>query len=312
MSKTRKIVIDCDPGIDDALAIFMALASDRLEVMGITTVAGNVSIDNVTRNARSLVTMAGAAGKIPVCRGASGPFLTERRDGGHVHGADGVGNVTLPEPTFDEDSRGAAEFIKETADTLGGELELVTIGPLTNIAEALHQYPDLAGKIKGIVMMGGAAGFGNCTPAAEFNIYADAHAAAAVFQSGIPIDMYGLDVTNRALITNEERVSLRPVGKAVSAVCCDMLKAYADFYESVGFSGLALHDPFAVAGAIDETLVTFENRYVAVETQGTLTRGKTVVDVYGTTGRDFNTRVAVDLNREGFISLLSELLSYYG
>ena len=317
MSKTRKIIIDCDPGIDDALAIFMALSSSKLEVLGITTVAGNVNIDKVTRNARSLVTLAmrhsrhGSMNPPPVCRGASGPYFTERRDGGHVHGENGVGNVSLPEPAFEEDPRNAAAFINETAEALGGELELVTIGPLTNIAGALHQYPDLAGKINRIVMMGGAAGFGNVTPAAEFNIYADPHSAAAVFQSGIPIDMYGLDVTNRALITEEERAALRASGKAVPAACCDMLETYADFYQSAGFSGLALHDPFALAGAIDETLVSFESRYVAVETQGKHTLGKTVVDVYGTTGRAPNTRVAVDLDREGFITLLTELLCSY-
>ena len=309
MSEIRKIIIDCDPGIDDALAIFMALASDKLEVLGITTVAGNVNIDNVTNNARSLVTMAGA--DVPVCRGAAGPFVVERKEGGHVHGATGVGEAKLPDPAFPEDHRTPAAFIKEKAEELNGELELVTIGPLTNIAGALHMYPDLASKIKGIIMMGGAAGFGNITPAAEFNIYADPHSAAAVFQSGIPIDMYGLDVTNEALITADEVAILRATGKPVALACCDMLKTYADFYESVGFSGLALHDPFALAGAIDESLVTFEKRYVAVEIQGELTRGKTVVDVFGTTGKTPNTRVAVGLKREGFIRLLTELICSY-
>ena len=196
MSKKRKIIIDCDPGIDDALAIFMALASDRLDVLGITTVAGNVGIDKVTANALSLVSLAVQRGggrivPVPVCRGASGPFIVERREGGHVHGASGVGEAKLPAPDFPEHPGTAAAFIRDQAEKLDGELELVTIGPLTNIAGALHMYPDLAGKIQGITMMGGAAGFGNITPAAEFNIFADPHSAAAVFQSGIPIDMYG-------------------------------------------------------------------------------------------------------------------------
>ena len=316
-SGKRNIIIDCDPGIDDALAIFMALASDRLDVLGITTVAGNVNIDYVTANARSLVSLAVQCGSglgiqpVSVCRGASGPYVVDRREGGHVHGATGVGGATLPEPDFGEDPRTPAAFIREMAEKLDGELELVTIGPLTNIAGALHMYPDLSGKIRRIIMMGGAAGFGNVTPAAEFNIFADPHAAAAVFQSGIPIDMYGLDVTNRALITEDELAALRATGKPVPVAAAEMLRTYADFYESVGFSGLALHDPFAIAGAIDEGLVTFEDRYVAVETQGTLTRGKTVVDIYGTTGRKPNTRVAVDLDREGFISLLTALLTSY-
>ena len=305
----RKIIIDCDPGIDDALAIFMALASDRLEVLGITTVAGNVNLNHVTRNALGLVSLIGK--QIPVCRGASGPFLSSRKEGGHVHGENGIGDVSLPEPSFGEDPRRAMEFIREMADACDGELEMVTIGPLTNMAAALAAYPDLPKKVKRIIMMGGAAGFGNVTPAAEFNIYADPHAAAAVFQSGIPIDMYGLDVTNRALITEDEIADLRATGKKIPILCCDMLRSYADFYESVGFSGLALHDPFVLACAIDESLAEFKECHVVVETQGVLTRGKTVTDIFGVTGKTPNTRVAVELDRERFVALMSELLCSY-
>ena len=308
-SAKRKIIIDCDPGIDDALAIFMALASDKLDVLGITTVAGNVNIDHVTRNALSLVSMTGK--KVPVCRGAAGPFLSSRKDGARVHGENGVGDVTLPVPAFEEDSRPATVFIREMADAHPGELDLVVIGPLTNIAAVLAMYSGLAKKISRIIMMGGAAGFGNVTPAAEFNIYADPHAAAAVFQSGIPIDMYGLDVTNRALITEEEMAALRATGKAIPVLCCDMLGTYADFYESIGFSGLALHDPFAMACAIDDSLAGYGEYFVAVETLGELTRGKTVVDTFGVSGKKPNTRVAVDLDRERFIALMSDLLGSY-
>lgn len=308
-SAKRKIIIDCDPGIDDALAIFMALASDKLDVLGITTVAGNVNIDHVTRNALSLVSLTGK--KVPVCRGATGPFLSSRKEGAHVHGENGVGDVALPVPTFDEDPRPATSFIREMAEAYPGELDLVTIGPLTNIAAALAMYSGLVKKIGRIIMMGGAAGFGNVTPAAEFNIYADPHAAAAVFQSGIPIDMYGLDVTNRALITKEEVSALRATGKAIPVLCCDMLRTYADFYKSVGFSGLALHDPFALACAIDDSLAEYGEHFVTVETLGELTRGKTVVDIFGVSGKKPNTRVAVDLDRERFIALMSDLLSSY-
>ena len=308
-SAKRKIIIDCDPGIDDALAIFMALASDKLDVLGITTVAGNVNIDHVTRNALSLVSLTGK--KVPVCRGATGPFLSSRKEGAHVHGENGVGDVVLPVPTFREDPRTATSFIREMAEAYPGELDLVTIGPLTNIAAALAMYSGLAKKTGRIIMMGGAAGFGNVTPAAEFNIYADPHAAAAVFQSGIPIDMYGLDVTNRALITKEEMSALRATGKAIPVLCCDMLGTYADFYKSVGFSGLALHDPFALACAIDESLAEYGEHFVTVETLGELTRGKTVVDIFGVSGKKPNTRVAVDLDRERFITLMSDLLSSY-
>ena len=305
----RNIIIDCDPGIDDALAIFMALSSKQLNVLGITTVAGNVNIDLVTQNALSLVSVAGR--RLPVCRGASGPLLGSRHEGGHVHGKNGVGDVVLPEPSFGEDARSAAEFIQESAAAYSGNLDLVTIGPLTNIASVLSMYPAVSRHIRRVIMMGGAAGMGNVTPAAEFNIYADPHAAAAVFQSGIPIDMYGLDVTNRAFITEEEVAALMATGKTIPTLCCDMLRCYTDFYKSVGYPALALHDPFAMACAIDENLAERKECHVAVETRGEITLGKTTVDLLGVTGKSAQTRVALELNREGFISLMSNLLCSY-
>ena len=305
----RNIIIDCDPGIDDALAIFMALSSSRLNVLGITTVAGNVNIDLVTRNALSLLSVAGR--RLPVCRGASGPFLGARREGGHVHGENGLGGIELPEPIFGENARSATDFIKESAEAYSGNLDLVAIGPLTNIASVLTMYPALTRHVRRITMMGGSAGSGNVSPAAEFNIFADPHAAAAVFQSGIPIDMYGLNVTNRAYITDEEVDALRATGKTVPLLCCSMLRCYADFYRSVGRSGLALHDPFAMACVIDESLAERKECHVAVETHGKITRGKTVVDFLGVTGKPAQTRVAMELNREGFIRLMSSLLCAY-
>ena len=203
----RNIIIDSDPGIDDALAIFMALASDKLNILGITTVAGNVGIDQVTKNALSILTLAERS--LPVCRGIISPLKAERHEGSVVHGRDGIGGVKLPEPAFGEDNRSAPEFIRDCAIQMNGDLELLTIGPLSNIAAVLHLYPKVASLIKRIVMMGGSHSYGNVSPAAEFNIYADPHAAAAVFNSGIPVDMYGLDVTRAAYITSSEIDQLR-------------------------------------------------------------------------------------------------------
>jgi len=306
----EKIIIDCDPGIDDALAIFMALASGKVEVTGITTVAGNVGIENVTGNALSLVSFAGRK-DIPVAKGFSGPFMVKRKDGAIVHGKSGLGNALLPDPVSEPVELEAAEFIYKKAKEEKGNLVLVTIGPLTNIAAALSMYPSLPSLIKRIVMMGGSAGIGNITPAAEFNIYADPHAAAAVFQSGIPIEMYGLDVTNRAVITAEEIKILKDSKRKVALQCVNMLNSYMDFYQSMGYEGLALHDPFAMAALIDSSIAERKDWFVAVETDGKFTRGKTVVDTYGVSGEKPNASVAYNLDRDKFISLLMELLLSY-
>ena len=305
----RKIIIDCDPGVDDAIAIFMALASEKLDVLGITTVAGNVGIEQVTYNARALVSMAGTS--LPVCRGLTSSRLNACPDGGHSHGGNGVGNITLPEPTFEEDRRDAVQFIDAMANRYPGELELVTIGPLTNIATALHLHPELSSNIKRIIMMGGAAGFGTNGAEVEFNMSVDPDSAATVFQCGIPIDMYGLDVTNRAVITAEEIAILRDTGRTVPVTCCAMLATYADFSCGLASQGPALHDPLAVAGAIDESLVEFGRYHVAVETENPATRGTTVVDDRSTPAARPQTRVAQELDRVRFIAMLIELLRSY-
>lgn len=307
MASKRKIIIDCDPGIDDALAIFMALASDELEVLGITTVAGNVNVAQVSANALSLVSLCGK--KIPVCRGAAKPLVHTRKEGTRVHGANGLGGVCLPETNFREDSRLAIDLIRETLEVNKNNLDIVAIGPLTNIAGALLAFPDLGQSIRSIILMGGAVGFGNATLAAEFNIFADPHAAAVVFQSGIPITMYPLDVTNRAFIGKAEMAELRDMEGEIPRLCHEMLRGYAEFYRGRKSAEIALHDPFAMACVIKKDLATYREYHVAVETSAGLTRGKTVVDVNGISKNRANAKVAVDLDRKGFISLMLRLLA---
>jgi len=303
----RKIIIDCDPGIDDALAIFMALASDELEVLGITTVAGNVDVAQVSANALSLVSLCGK--KIPVCRGAAEPLVLSRSEAARVHGADGVGNVRLPEPDFGEDSRLAVDFIREMLEANKNHLDIVAIGPLTNIAGILLAFPNLARSIRSIILMGGAVGLGNITPAAEFNIFADPHAAAVVFRSSVPIIMYPLDVTSRASIGESQMAELRDMGGEIPKLCYRMLARYADFYRGRGLAEVALHDPLAMACVIKENLAIYKEYYIEVETSAGLTRGKTIADVGGVSGNRANAKVAVDLNKEGFVSLMFELLA---
>jgi len=305
----RKIIIDCDPGIDDALAIFMALASDELEVLGITTVAGNVNVAQVSVNALSLVSLCGK--RIPVCRGAAKPLIHTRREETRVHGVNGVGGVRLPEPDFAEDTRLAIDFIREMIELNKNNLDIIAIGPLTNIAGILLAFPELARSIRSIFLMGGAVGPGNVTPAAEFNIFADPHAAAVVFNSGVPIMMYPLDVTNRASIGEIQMAELWNMGGEIPKFCHRMLAKYADFYRGKGIAEIALHDPFAMACVIDEGLATYKEYHIDVEISGGLTRGKTITDVDGITGNRANVKVAVDLDKKGFVSLLFRLLASF-
>ncbi len=308
--KGRPVVIDCDPGIDDALAIFMALASDQLRVVGISTAAGNVPVEHTAANALQLVELAGCT--IEVCKGATDPFCTKRKTAESVHGKNGIGDVRLPESIGKISDRAPHEMIFAKAEDCSGELEIIATGPLTNIAETLLIYPSIRNKIKRIWIMGGAAGSGNRTPAAEFNIFADAHSASAVFASGIPITMCGLDVTNKALIYEDDINTLSGFGNIVSQKSALMLRWYLGFYKSFGFNGVAMHDPFTVAVAIDPTLVKTKHLFVDVETEGEFTLGKTVVDMLGVSGKEPNVDVALELDNDRFVKLFKNLMISYG
>jgi pyrimidine-specific ribonucleoside hydrolase len=306
----RNILIDTDPGIDDSLAILMAFASDALKVKGITTVAGNVDIDAVTRNALSLAAMAGS--DAPVAAGAEGPLITKRLAASHVHGEDGKGGVALPSPRRERDGRRAFELIRDIAVECRGSLDLVCLGPLTNVALALSAFPYLRkGAIGRIFLMGGSAGPGNATAAAEFNIYADPYAAACVFQAGIPITMCGLDVTNSATLDQADIDGLRRGGGRIAGLCCDMLEYYLAYYRSLGYASLMLHDAVAVAATIDPRVVTTRACHVDVETDGEYTTGKTAVDVLGVSHREPNADVAFNLDHGIFIDLVRRLIGTY-
>jgi pyrimidine-specific ribonucleoside hydrolase len=305
----RTILIDCDPGIDDAIALMMALASPELDVVGITTVGGNVGVEATTRNALALASLAGR--RVPVARGMDLPLVAETRRAGSVHGADGLGGVDLPAPAYPAVPETAWDFIRDRAAERPGQLEIVAIGPLSNVAMALSAYPETRKRIKAIHLMGGSIAYGNATPAAEFNIYADPHAAAAVFQSGVPITMFGLDVTNRATMTAEGLEALRAGGGRVVLPCCSMLGHYLAAYRKFGRDSLALHDPLVVAWLLDPTLVALKPYYVDVETDGRFTTGKTVVDIHGVAKRPPNAMVGVDLEAGRFLALMTRLLRSY-
>ncbi|MBU0927031.1 MAG: nucleoside hydrolase [Spirochaetes bacterium] len=305
----RTILIDCDPGIDDAIAIMMALAAPELEVVGITTVGGNVGAEATTRNALALATLAGR--RVPVARGRDAALVAETKRAESVHGLDGLGGARLPAPAYAEEKAPAWEFIRDMAARYPGQLEIAAIGPLSNIAMALSAYPETRSRIKGIHLMGGSIAYGNATPAAEFNILADPHAAAAVFQSGVPITMLGLDVTNRASLSARGLEDLRTVGGRVLTPCCSMLDHYLAAYRTFGRDSLALHDPLVIAWLLDPALVTLEPYYVAVETDGQYATGKTVVDIHSVAKRPPNALVGVELDPDGFVALMTRLLRSY-
>ena len=296
----RKIVIDCDPGHDDAIAILLALASPEVELVGVTTVAGNQTLDKTTRNA--LVTLeVGGRGDIPVAAGADAPLSRELRTAAHVHGESGLDGPELAEPRAQPVAEHAVDFLAEVID--GGTV-LVPTAPLTNIALLLERHPEVRDRIEHIVWMGGAIGEGNVTPAAEFNAFVDPEAAAVVFASGIPITMIGLDVTHKALFTRAHAERLREAGRAGRFVA-ELSDFFQRFHErSYGFEGSPIHDAMAVAHVIDPTLVTTRRANVAVETSSELCDGRTVVDVRGVTGRPENADVGVDVDVERFLELL--------
>jgi inosine-uridine nucleoside N-ribohydrolase len=278
---SSKIVIDCDPGHDDAIAILLALASPEVELVGVTTVAGNQTLDKTTRNA--LVTLeVGGRGDIPVAAGADAPLSRELRTAAHVHGESGLDGPELAEPRAQPVAEHAVDFLAEVID--GGTV-LVPTAPLTNLALLLERHPEVRGRIEHIVWMGGAIGEGNVTPAAEFNAFVDPEAAAVVFASGIPITMIGLDVTHQALFTRAHAERLREAGRAGRFVA-ELSDFFQRFHErSYGFEGSPIHDAMAVAHVIDPTLVTTRRANVAVETSSELCDGRTVVDLRGVTGR---------------------------
>jgi inosine-uridine nucleoside N-ribohydrolase len=297
---STKIVIDCDPGHDDAMAILLALASPEVELIGVTTVAGNQTLDKTTRNA--LVTLeVGGQADIPVAAGAEGPLSRELRTAAHVHGETGLDGPELPKPQAQPVAEHAADFLAELIDP--GTV-LVPMAPLTNIALLLERHPEVREHIERIVWMGGAIGEGNVTPAAEFNAFVDPEAASLVFASGIPITMIGLDVTHKALFTRAHAEELRASGRAGRFVA-ELSDFFQRFHErSYGFEGSPIHDAMAVAHVIDPTLVTTRRANIAVETSSTLCDGRTVVDLRGVTGSPQNADVGVDVDAERFLELL--------
>ena len=299
------ILLDCDPGHDDAIALLLAVASPELELRGVTTVSGNQTLEKTTANALKVLELVGRT-DVPVAAGADRPLVRERFVADYVHGASGMDGPELPPPTARPVAQHAVDFLAERVEGA----TLVAVGPLTNVGLLLARHPEA--RPERVVVMGGAIAEGNVTPAAEFNVWADPEAARRLFESGLDVTMIGLDVTHRALMTRAHADELRACGR-VGRVVAELYDFFSIFHrETYGTEDSPIHDAVAVAQVFRPDLVETRHRHVAIETESELCRGRTVVDLWRRTGNAPNCRVGVDVDADGFFTLLLERLARLG
>jgi inosine-uridine nucleoside N-ribohydrolase len=302
---TIPILIDCDPGHDDAIAILLALASPELELRGVTTVSGNQTLEKTTANALRVLEFAGR-GDVPVAAGADRPLVREQYVAEFVHGESGLDGPDLPPPHGTPVAQHAVDFL---AERVAGTT-LVAVGPLTNVGLLLARHPDA--RPERIVIMGGAIAEGNVTPAAEFNIWADPEAAHRVFTSGIDLTMIGLDVTHKAVMTRAHAEQLRASGR-VGTMVAELFDFFSRFHlRHYGSEDSPIHDAVAVAHLLDGTLVETVERGVVVDTGGELSRGRTYVDLWRRVGWEPNAHVGVGVDGDRFLALLHERIASLG
>ena len=308
-----KIILDCDPGHDDAVALLLAWGNPDIELVGVTTVAGNQTIDKVTRNALAIAQVAGITG-VPFARGAHRPLVREVEVAEGIHGESGLDGPVLPEPTIELDPRHAVYFIIDTVMAAEpGEITLVPTGALTNIALAVRKEPRIAERVKQVVLMGGGVNVGNWSATSEFNIVIDPEAAHIVFNEKWPLTMVGLDLTHEALATPEVAASIAAVGTGPARFVGDLLTFFGHAYkDEQGFDYPPVHDPCAVAFVIDPTVMEVVRVPLDVELTGTLTLGMTVADFRAPAPDDCTTHVARNLDHAKFWALVVDALERIG
>ena len=309
MENKKKVILDCDPGHDDAFGIMLAV--QHLDVLGITTIGGNCTLENVTRNAIKVLEVLGVADRIGVYPGHSCPMVAPLVTAPQFHGETGLDGPVLPEPTHAAQNKHAVDFIVDTVMSTD-DVTLIATGPLTNIASAINREPRIVERVKELCIMGGSVTYGNWTPAAEFNILVDPEAAKIVFTSGVPITMAGLDVTEKALILPEDFERVRALGNPVSDIVAQWLEFFYRFHRSIGYAGAPMHDPCAVMALIHPEIFTIRPMYVQIETAGEYCRGTTVGDLLGFSGHAPNADVLMDVDRDRFADLLVEAIKFYG
>lgn len=304
------IWFDTDLGVDDAVALLCAHRLPGLDLRGISAVAGNAELRRTFENARNVCHLAGI--RVPVYPGAEHPLFVPLHTAPLVHGENGVGDVELPLSPAPKETKPAWDALYEAAKAAGGELQVIAVGPLTNLATAFGKYPELKTLLKRILIMGGAVREGNVTPAAEFNIYGDPHAAQMVFRSGVPVVMCGLDVTMKAYLTPAEVDGIGGLGTPVCRFVRESNQLALNFFERLNGPGLCCHDTCPVLFLACPELFSGEEAGVYVETRGTLTLGKTVTDLWS--DKQFSDRhvfVVLDVDRDRFAAKVGELLASY-
>ncbi len=319
------IIIDCDPGHDDAIALVIALASERLDVLAVTCVAGNQTLDKTANNARKVLTF--LERRVPVAKGADRPLIRTLRTAGEVHGTTGLDGPELEEADFDYEKETAWELQRRLILESETKVTVVAVGPLTNIATLLRAFPYVKEKIEKIVIMGGGLNNGNTTPMAEFNILVDPEAAHIVFNAGIPLVMCGLDITEKSFIMPDEVEYLRKNCKRTGTFVAELMSFYSKYNIALGFPGGHVHDACAIAYLIQPEMFKTEDMYVTVETEGRYTTGMTVADrrfnpktqiennpsaALVPRAKEPNVRVCMDIDRKALIELLEQSCISYG
>ena len=310
---TTKIILDCDPGHDDALALLLAVANPTIDLLAVTTSAGNQTPAKTLNNALRTLTLLQAT-TISVVGGNQTPLVAPLETAPEVHGESGLDGAELPAPGFAPQPLTAIELIAQTLRQSTEKVTLVVTGPMTNAALFLRVYPELAReKLAQIVYMGGAMGLGNWRPSVEFNIFVDPEAAKIVMNFGLPLVMAPLNVTHRAQIHKDEIAAVGEIDNPVAHAYFGLLNFFERYHEDPkwGFVGAPLHDPCTIAWLIDPTMFTTAKMHVDVETQGELTRGETVCDYYQLTGQPANTEVLLNLDRPRFIKLILDSLKHF-
>ncbi|WP_411844156.1 nucleoside hydrolase [Salinicoccus sp. HZC-1] len=308
--KHKKVILDCDPGHDDAIAIIIAASKrSHLNILGITTVAGNVSVEKNTVNALKICELLDL--DVPVYKGSQRPMVKRSEIAPEIHGETGMDGPALPEPMKTHEDQHAVDFIIETVKSSKGKVTLVPTGPLTNIAMALVKAPEIKNNIEEIVLMGGGT-FGNWTPAAEFNIYVDAESAKVVFESGVPVTMFGLDVTHQVIADQRIQERYAKIDNGIADFVSELLVFFGEAYrDHFGFEGGPIHDACTAMYLLKPDLFEFKNVHVDIETKGEFTYGMTAVDLLGVTGSQPNTKFAESVNREEFWNIFEDILISY-
>lgn len=312
MTDARPLILDCDPGHDDALAIAVALARPEIDLLAVTTVAGNAGLRETTRNALRVLTLLGRT-DVPVAAGAPAPLLHPLDVADEVHGTSGLDGADLPEPAFEARPEGAIELMRSILVAADEPVTLAAVGPLTNVALLIRTHPELLPRIESIRVMGGGITEGNMTASAEFNIWQDPEAARIVLDCGRPVTLITLDTTHQALFTETEMARLADLGTPAGRIFADLLRFFTRFHrERYGWDGSPIHDAVVIAHLAMPDLVETRAYRVDVETVSPLTRGRTVVDLYHQTGLPPNAEVGGRIDRERFIEVLIDAVRTVG